>query len=371
MLKTIFTSIVSFLMTILMAFVPETGIMGGVELDPADYENDEIKNVILLIGDGMGPLHLEKTKNDLGIELVMDTFPYQGQSVTKSASSSVTDSAAGGTALSSGIRTYNGAVGVFMYDPLHLVTQPKSITELCSENGMMTGIVTTDSTSGATPSAFTAHSLTRYFTLEIEMQQLNSDFDLIWGAEADYVTESSAERNGWTYVDTYSELLALEEGEKSYAQFANDLWRLEQADEETPTLEQMAVKAIDLLDDTEEGFFLMIEGAHIDKRSHKNDEEGMTEALAEFDKTIAAVLEYAEQDGHTLVIVTADHECGGITLNEDGTYTFTQDSHSGVNVPLLVYGSDSFMTQGEIMNNYEIPRRIAYTLGFTDFPAEA
>ncbi len=370
-LTTIFQAVISFLMTILVAFVPEAGL-GGVELNPEDYVNEDIQNVIYLIGDGMGPLHLEKTKDELGIELTMDIFPYQGYSMTRSASNTVTDSAAGGTALATGTRTYNGAIGVYMYDPLQMSVQPKSITELCQENGMKTGVITTDSTSGATPASFTVHSIVRQFTWDIDRQQLSSDFDLIWGAESDYVTKEKAEANGFTYVTTYSEMMALESGERSFAQFTNSLWYLEQADEETPNLEQMAMKAIDLLDDGDEGFFLMIEGAHIDKRSHSNDDAGMTEALAEFDRTVAAVLEYAENDGHTLVVITADHETGAITQNDDGSYSFTQTSHSAANVPVLVYGSDVFMENGEIMNNYEIPRRIAYTLGFAEdeFPFE-
>jgi alkaline phosphatase len=99
----------------------------------------------------------------------------------------------------------------------------------------------------------------------------------------------------------------------------------------------------------------------------------MTEALVEFDKTIKYALDYAKKDGETLVIVTADHETGAITENEDGAYSFTSGSHSAANVPVLVYGSESFIRNGEVVNNYEIPIRIAYTIGFTeeDFPIDA
>jgi alkaline phosphatase len=98
----------------------------------------------------------------------------------------------------------------------------------------------------------------------------------------------------------------------------------------------------------------------------------MTEALQEFDETIEYVLEYAKADGETLVIITADHETGAIVANSDGTYSFTSGSHSAANVPVLVYGSEVLIQNGEVLNNYEIPIRIAYILGFTEeeFPFE-
>ena len=235
---------------------------------------------------------------------------------------------------------------------------------------MLTGVVTTDETTGATPSAFSAHSSDRYNTDDITNDQLNSEIDLIWGASNGVATKKDAEEKGFTYVTTYSEMQSLEEGSRSYAQFTNSLWTLEQSDENTPNLEQMALKAVDLLDDTDEGFFLMIEGAHIDKHSHNNEGDNVTEAVLEFDRTIKAMLEYAEKDGETLVVVTADHETGGITL-ENGTYIFTDDGHTAADVPVLVYGSDKLIADGARLNNYEIPIRIAYTLGFNEeqFPA--
>ncbi|MBQ8183993.1 MAG: alkaline phosphatase [Clostridia bacterium] len=369
----IWKEIAAILMSIIMtigttfgAFVPSD------TASPDKFLDNEIKNVIYLIGDGMGFNHLEKAKNERNISLTMDTFEYHGSSMTRSLSSDVTDSAAGGTALATGERTYNGAIGVYMFDPLGTFSYPKNITELCMERGMMTGVITTDLTSGATPASFSAHSSERGNTEDITNDQLTSGIDIIWGAANDVATKRGAEENGFTYITSYDDMMALEEGSRSFAQFTNNLWTLEQSDERTPNLEQMAGKAIDLLDDTDEGFFLMIEGAHIDKHSHNNDDEPMTEALEEFDRTVNLVLEYAKQDGETLVVITADHETGGIVLNDDGTYSFTRGSHSGTNVPVLVYGSDDVINPGEIINNYEIPIRIAYTLGFTEeeFPYE-
>jgi len=372
-LGTIWRGFTALLMSGILSFGTTFGIfVPATTTAPEDYLDSNIKNVIYLIGDGMGFNHLEKTKNERNVELTMDTFEFQGESMTRSYSSSVTDSAAGGTALSSGVRTYNGAIGVYLFDPLDVFSHPKNLTELCLESGMMTGVITTDETSGATPASFSAHSSNRDNTEDITEDQLTSEIDLIWGAQNGVATKSEAESKGFTYVTTYDEMMALEEGGRSFAQFTNNLWTLEQSDENTPNLEQMAMKAIDLLDDTDEGFFLMIEGAHIDKHSHSNEDENMTEALVEFDKTIELVLEYAKADGETLVVITADHETGAIVANDDGTYSFTSGSHSDANVPVLVYGSDKLIENGEILNNYEIPIRIAYILGFTEeeFPFE-
>ena len=338
---------------------------------PEDY-NSEIKNVIYLIGDGMGFYHLQKAKQERAIDLAMDEFEIRGDSMTRSFSAAVTDSAAGGTALATGIRTTNGCIGVYPMDITATFSYPKNITELCMERGMLTGVITSDETSGATPASFSAHSSDRGNEEDITDDQLRSSIDLIWGTENGLVSKSDARAHGYTYVSTYSEMMALEEGSKSFAHFTNDLWTLKKSDKNTPTLKQMTKKAIDLLDDTDEGFFLMVEGAHIDKHSHSNDDAKMTESVEAFDEAIEYALEYAKADGETLVIVTADHETGAIVKNADGTYSFTSGSHSAANVPVLVYGSDKIIQTGETLNNYEIPIRIAYALGFTEdqFPFE-
>lgn len=363
LIRTALQPFIAAFMSFIMSIAAVFGAAGDTEVkNPEEFDN--VKNVIYLIGDGMGVLHLEKTKLERGVSLAMDTFEIEGRSQTRSLTNAVTDSAAGGTALATGVRTFNGGLGVYMYDPLAVESHPKSLTELCEERGMMTGIVTSDLTSGATPSSFSVHTSSRNNTKDIDKQQMASDFDLIWGAASDYVSKDTCEENGFTYVSTYSEMMALTEGTRSFGQFGSYTWKTTQSGEENPTLSQMSAKAIDLLDDTDEGFFIMIEGAHIDKHSHNNDSEAMTEALMEFDKTVAYALEYAKQDGETLVVVTADHETGAIVLNDDGTYSYTSGSHSAADVPVLVYGSSSFIENGETVKNTDIPVRIAYSLGF-------
>lgn len=371
-LSNIWLELTSVLMSFILSFGTLFGIFQSPSTAPSDgYKEAEIKNVIFLIGDGMGFNHLNKTEKERELSLTIDEFDIGGESMTRSLSAAVTDSAAGGTALATGERTSNGAIGVYMFDLFATYSYPKNITELCKESGMMTGVITTDETSGATPASFSAHAYDRGDAEDITSDQMASGFDLIWGTENGIATKADAEANGFTYVTTYAEMMALPEGSRSFAQFTNALWTLQQSDENTPTLSQMTEKAIDLLDDTDEGFFLMVEGAHIDKHSHSNEDDNMTEAMAEFDKAIKIALDYAKADGETLVVVTADHETGAITP-ENGGYVFTSGSHSAANVPVRVYGADKLIYKGEVLNNYEIPIRIAYTLGFTEdeFPCE-
>jgi len=206
----------------LMSAIISFGVSLGVYI-PATTENaknyydSNIKNVIFLIGDGMGYNHLEKTKLERNVTLTMDAFTIQGSSRTRSLTNDVTDSAAGGTALSCGIRTYNSGVGVYLLDPLDVFIHPINISELCRDNKMLTGVITTDETSGATPASFSAHATERYKSDDITEDQFNSGINLIWGTENSVATKEQAEKNGYEYITTYNEMMALKEGSKSFA----------------------------------------------------------------------------------------------------------------------------------------------------------
>ncbi len=352
------------LISILMALsMLVTGILSCTQICPYDVDDvDQVKNVILFIGDGMGENHLEWAKDKLDIELAMETFPLRGQSKTRSANWFITDSAAGGTALSSGIRTGNGYIGVYFADLLQVYSTPTNITEICESHGMRTGVITTDLTTGATPSSFSAHTSDRDNNDEIIEQQMASDIDIIWGNTDELFVKETAEANGFTVIESEAEMDALENGSKSFAAFDSELWNIETGTDD-PTLSEMTEKAIEILDNDEEGFFLMVEGAHIDKHSHSNDEDKMVVALREFDKAVEKALEFAEADGETLIVITADHETGKIVY-KNGEYKYTRDSHSASNVPVFVYGSSNFIENGEAINNYMVPRLIASSLGF-------
>lgn len=327
--------------------------------DPGQY-----KNVILMIGDGMGYNHLRWMEKEYGVKAnIFEMADHIGSSQTRSSSAAVTDSAAGGTALACATRTTNGAIGVFPQDQLAVTYYAMNLSEYAHSTGRMSGVVTSDDNSGATPSAFSAHVFDRGEAEEITRQQIeDSNLDLLWAHNNGLVTDEWANENDWTLVNTTAEFEALEEGERSFGAFDGNLWNSDTG-ADSPNLSTLTEKAIDMLDDDEDGFFLMVEGAHIDKHSHNQDPENMLPAALEFDKACKIALEYAAEKGDTLVVITADHETGAISHEADGTFKYNSGSHSGVDVPLAVYGSDTFVNDGEAIKNKEVSRRLALAMG--------
>ena len=341
-------------------------------------EETQIRNVIFMIGDGMGYNHLRLAEQE-GYTLFMEQgADLAGWSRTRSASSSVTDSAAGATALSCGIRVANRQVCVFP-DDTHPGETPRIITENAARHGMHVGIVTSDKTTGATPAAYSAHTSSRDNEKDISSQQLSSGFDLIWGANTSTVTASQAEANGFVYVTNVSGLRALEPGTRSFGQFPSDGWKLSPS-KSTPTLEEMTRKSIELLSaDAANGFFLMVEGAHIDKISddtlnnavdYPSKRADTAEAVKSFDLAVQAAAEFARADGHTMVIVTVDHETGDLYYEENTMeYTFHSSGHTGKNVPVFVYGAADLFAEDAAMDNRDFPNLIAARLGWEErFP---
>lgn len=328
-------------------------------VDPGEY-----KNVIIMIGDGMGYNHLYWMEKEYGVKAnIFEMADVVGSSKTRSSSAAVTDSAAGGTALACGIRTTNGALGVFPQDQFAVTYYAMNLSEYAHSTGRKTGIVTSDYNSGATPSSFSAHVFDRGEDAEITRQQIeDSNLDLIWAQDNGLVTDKWANEYGWTLVNDNTEFAALEEGERSFGAFAGEIWN-SNTGTDVPNLSTLTEKAVDMLDDDEDGFFLMVEGAHIDKHSHDRNPEKMLPSALEFDKACQIVLEYAKEKGDTLVVITADHETGAISREADGTFEYNSGSHSGVDVPLAVYGSDTFVANGEAIKNKEVSRRLALAMG--------
>ncbi len=348
-------------------FVAALMLLSFAPMCAAAEQEPQIKNVIFMIGDGMGPNHLEWAKAATGESLVMDTMPVQGYRITNSRSG-VTDSAAGGTALACGLLAFNQNVGTLALGVGNTGAVIQTYTNLCEASqkiGMKTGVVTSDKNTGATPACYSAHVARRGDSEAISAQQLGCGLDLLWSAADGIITESSAEQAGWTYVDNISELYDLPENSKSLAQFTGKVCYDSGKPEDAP-LSELTTLAIDQLDN-ENGFFLMVEGAHIDKYSHSNNSEGMIKSLMEFDKAIANALEFAEQDGHTMVVVTADHETGGIIYDKLlSKWRFTVTFHTGTDVPLRVYGDTGMLQNGETIENTAVARYIAEQIGVAD-----
>ena len=366
-------SVLLTLALLLTAFAPISALA-------ASNAEGTFKNVIFMIGDGMGENHLKLAEAE-GYELFFTAnCDNRGQSKTRSLSNRVTDSAAGATALSCGVRNTNGCVGTYSWDPSGILTRPRSITEIAQSKGMHIGIVTTDTTAGATPAGYSAHVKERGMSAEITEQQLATGFDLIWGAAVDATDRDTVEAMGIAYIASKSEMDALQPGSVSFGQFTGSFWRPAlPAEDDLPTLAEMTVKAVSLLNaENENGFFLMVEGAHIDKNSHATSDgladypekhERVAAAVKGFDDAIRAAVEFARADGETLVIVTADHETGDL-YTENGVYTFHSGSHTNANVPLLIYGCSNFIKEGKAVENRSIPGRVAEMLGWSklEFP---
>lgn len=358
----IFQKITAVIIAALTTFANITGYF-GLETTPGEYET--YKNVIIMIGDGMGFNHLEATKQAYGLDsLNMEDVVVKAESKTNSLFWATTDSAAGGTALSSGIRTINGMISTYALDPFRIFATPKSVTEVAIEQGKATGVVTTDYTSGATPSSFSAHTFSRNNDKDITEQQLASDIDLVWGGYNGLATADVVAAAGRTYIGSATDLANFDGETKSFGQFDFEDMKYVTNNHDTPTIQAMTEKAIEVLSTDEDGFFLMVEGACIDKHSHSNDKENMILSTYEFDKAVGAALEFAEEDGETLVIITADHETGGLKYDaEKDEYYYTSGSHTNVNVPLYINKSDAGYVNGAAYKNRHVSAQVGLILG--------
>jgi alkaline phosphatase len=310
-------------------------------------QSQKPKNVVLLIGDGMGLSQVSASIYFKDSPSNFEQFPVVGLSKTSSSAELITDSAAGATALASGIKTYNGAVGVAPDK-----TSVKTITEILSKRGYVSGVVATSTITHATPACFYAHVPSRSMHEQIAKQLVTSDLQFFAGGGLDYFARrsdginliESLKTKGFK-VDTTSMPIQVIKGKMAILLAADEI--VAQAKGGTSFLPEASMLAINNLSQNKEGFFLMIEGSQIDWGGHSNDADYLIGELLDFDKTIGQVLNFAKNNPDTLVIVTADHETGGFTLSSnDGNYnsiaaTFSTDGHSGTMVPVFAFGPGS------------------------------
>jgi alkaline phosphatase len=311
------------------------------------------RNVILMIGDGMGISQLSaayyfREKQDAKREVAFNRFRYIGLCRTSSGTEVVTQSAAAATALATGYKTYNTAIGV----DLDTVVR-ENIVELLSKEGYMTGVIATSHVTDATPAGFYAHQPERYMFPEIAWDLLKSEVDFFAGGGAVYFRDST----GVYPFEDYGIELNRSRLKKIKKPEPGKRYGFLLGAERMPTMyegrKDFLVKAtsiaMDFLSIGEAGYFLMVEGAQIDWAGHGNQPEYMIDEVNDFERTINKVLDYAEEDGETLVIVTADHETGGFTLGAAGDNysgadysiiepTFATTNHSAALVPVFAFG---------------------------------
>ena len=290
----------------------------------------EAKNFIMLIGDGMGVYQtklFEYMENTYDFSDGEDMFygymlPYQGYSRTRSFSG-ITDSAAGGTALACGYKTINEYIGRDKD-----LNDIKSLTELASELGKAGAVMSTETQTGATPAAFSAHANDRDSSSSIRKSQNETinKYGIIIDCGYDYYSASQLR-----ILDTH----------------IND------------TISEVAKN--------EKGFFLMYEEAYIDKHCHNNDIDKAFQAVIRFNQAIARFMEFAFYNPDTFVLITADHETGGLMPNENGSLIYTSDDHTANDVLTFAYGYGAELINGKTLENIEISKLFASLMGVEVF----
>jgi alkaline phosphatase len=333
----------------------DTGDTGdsGDTADTGDTGSAAGPAILLFIGDGMGFEHVEGGglyANGAAGSLRMETLPVQGQLRTASLSG-VTDSAAAGTALATGRKTYNERLG--MDRDLVAVA---NLVERARAAGLSVGIVTTDRLTGATPSAFVVHEEDRgdYGAVAAGWTTVLPDLALGGGTadfEALYTTMSAQ------IVTTRTALLAaVNDGRPLFGVFAGTTFPyvVEGYTSEQPTLEEMTRYAIDYLDDDPDGFFLMVEGARIDHASHADDESSVFDEVVGFDDAVAIATDLsATSPRDVTLLVTADHECGGLDVTGASgagvipASTWRWGEHTNADVPVFASGRLSTVLDGQ------------------------
>ncbi|MDY3979980.1 MAG: alkaline phosphatase [Tidjanibacter sp.] len=326
-----------------------------------DGSEGRIDNIILMIGDGMGLAHLSAAMYANGGELTITNLRKCGFVRTQSYTHFTTDSAASGTAYATGSKTHNKAIGVDKDDrPI------ENIVDRLSDKGYATGIVTTDFIDGATPSAFFAHQKDRGMSVEIWSDLPGSKLNLFAGGCRDafealpqQVQSAIGAKfqivNSLDNVPTTNKLGYLpERGETASV---NDPKR----GDFLPATTRFAIDRLGGLN--KRGFFLMVEGARIDKSSHDNDFQAVVRETLDFDKAVEAAIRFAEKDGHTLVIISADHETGALALRKGDIQkgyvsgTFSSEGHTPIMVPLFAFGPYSDRFCG-IQENSDVSNKI-------------
>jgi alkaline phosphatase len=306
----------------------------------------QVKNIILFIGDGMGTAQVYAAMTVANEPLVLESFPYSGFSNTWSASHYVTDSGAGGTAIATGIKTTNGMIGTA--PDSSAVT---SITEIVKSKGLATGILSTSAVTHATPASFVAHNAGRGNYEDIATDFLKGTADVFIGGGEDHFRkrEDGKDLTVPLKEQGYDVVYNMDDLRKSSSPKIAGLLAKEHmptaAEGRMGVLSEMTRKAIEILSRDEDGFFMMVEGSMIDWGGHAKDFNYTVSEVIDLDLAVRVAKEFAEKDGKTLVVVTADHETGGLTLTGGNraqkkviSSFIPSGAHTAVMVPIFSYG---------------------------------
>ncbi len=361
-----FAVIISLSILVMLAFLPGCGAVKG---DSTELKGP--KNVILFIGDGMGTEQVKAAGMFAYWEegtLFFESFPYQAVVTNHTAlEGQVTDSAAAATAMATGQKVANGVISkAIPGDEKDLET----VLEQFKAAGRMTGLVTTAYITHATPAAFGAHTDSRGNYSEIASDYLSRTRPnlLFGGADANGggMTKKAARAAGYVVVENREQLKALQAGVDKHVsgQFGRGNMPYEfyysmgqdKAYDSLPHLSEMTAKALELLSASENGFFLLVEGGRIDHACHDNDLAAAVFETIEFDTAISVAWQWAKMRDDTLILVTADHETGGLKVlknngeNKFPTVSWENGHHTPVPVTLYGWGADAEKVSGQLDN---------------------
>lgn len=369
---------ISFAFTFLLLLVgckSNTSISYDLDEKSKDFQ-DYPTNIILLIGDGMGLTQISAAMYSNNNRLALAKFPVIGFHKSHAANELITDSAAGGTAIACGIKTNNGNIGT---DENGLPTL--SILEELDSMNFSTGMIVTSTIVHATPAAFAAHRARREMYEEIALDYLNANVDLLIGGGRQYFQNremddrdliNEFENKGYVVMD------------QLYTTMNKIKWPLDKnllyftADKQPLTVSggrdylSFAVRqGVQYLEQkSNKGFFLLVEGSQIDWMNHANDGRGVVMETLDFDRAIWEAIQYANKKGNTLVLVTADHESGGMSIEADSRmnklkYGFTTNGHTAAMIPVFAYGPGSSLFRG-IYENTSIYHKMRAVLGLKE-----
>lgn len=389
------------LATLLVVALSLVGLGNAQAFEPT------IRNVIVMVGDGMGIGAVTLGRNAVvGQEgrLAFELFPATGLVSTYSANNIVTDSAAAGTALATGYKTNNGVIGMAPKpgSPTELI-KVKTLLEAAQEAGKSVGLVSTNTVYDATPAAFGSHWGTRGGSSEIAAQIFDKHVDVILGGGYDQFLPNTvkggkradgrnlldeAKKAGYAVVANAGELKAAMGQTKllgvftpSYMNYVKDRMFL---DSPEPALKDMTNAALAALKQNRKGFFAMIEGARVDHAAHAVDIPGVIAEMKEFNEAVQAVVDFARKDGHTLVIVTADHDTMGLSISESVDYALlskvqispelmslkmTRDANKvfladSVRQVFADYAGITDLTDAEVAIVQSVSGRLTYQIGY-------
>jgi alkaline phosphatase len=346
---------------LVLSFTACDNIVDSAEGNPDN--TPEVKNIIFLIGDGMGVNQLFAAIDETESILTMEKAEFSGFSKTNSLTHKITDSAAGGTALATGNKTKNGVIG---QDTTGTVF--KTILEYAEDNGLSTGLISTSSITHATPASFIAHEVSRNNYEAIAADFLNTEIDLFIGGGYKHFAERS---DGVNLIDSLKakDYFIARDMKEVMSSDATKIAGLLAEVHLPPALQgrddmlpEATSKAIEILSNNSEGFFLMVEGSQIDWGGHANDYEYVLSETLDFDKAVEVAVKFAEKTPGTLVVVTSDHETGGLTLpSREDNYTitaphFATGGHSASLVPVFSYGDGAGRFSGILDNTDFFPR---------------